>query len=324
MTNFERSGVMKAKKMLSIVSAVLVCTFSCATSLVSAYTPTSEQVNDYNPKMLVKHYLDLGMDKDEILEQFDTTTILPVELTVQNSYESEIIDFYVENNLNSKYTYNPKEAFVTKNDNSDLSSCIIYVTTNMLKEIMNKEWYVSYEFSVSGVKTAEEIKTIHLDDYRGNVEKNKTDSIQIFVGWNREMSPEEIQEHLSPNAKIIFKMDENPNNVKYYQLEIPKSEAEYYAELYEDKKKEYAVTFISCASFTEEDSLSNSDDAGDVFSDGSIDVTDLTAVSLTLLGDMDLTAEQQKAADVDGDGAVTLADLARLQQYLSKKIDSLR
>ena len=78
MTNFERSGVMKAKKMLSIVSAVLVCTFSCATSLV----------NDYNPKMLVKHYLDLGMDKDEILEQFDTTTILPVELTVQNSYES--------------------------------------------------------------------------------------------------------------------------------------------------------------------------------------------------------------------------------------------
>ena len=138
------------------------------------------------------------------------------------------------------------------------------------------------------------------------------------------MSPEEIQEHLSPNAKIIFKMDENPNNVKYYQLEIPKSEAEYYAELYEDEKKEYAVTFISCASFTEEDSLSNSDDTGDVFSDGSIDVTDLTALSLTLLGDMDLTAEQQKAADVDGDGAVTLADLARLQQYLSKKIDSLR
>ena len=313
---------MKAKKMLSIVSAVLVCIFSCATSLVSAYTPTSEQVNDYNPKMLVKHYLDLGMDKDEILEQFDTTTILPVELTVQNSYESEIIDFYVENNLNSKYTYNPKEAFVTKNDNSDLSSCIIYVTTNMLKEIMNKEWYVSYEFSVSGVKTAEEIKTIHLDDYRGNVEKNKTDLIQIFVGWNREMSPEEIQEHLSPNAKIIFKMDENPNNVKYYRLEIPKSEAEYYAELYEDEKKEYAVTFISCASFTEEDSLSNSDDTGDVFSDGSIDVTDLTVLSLTLLGDMDLTAEQQKAADVDGDGAVTLADLARLQQYLSKKINA--
>ena len=34
------------------------------------------------------------------------------------------------------------------------------------------------------------------------------------------------------------------------------------------------------------------------------------------------TSEQKMAADVDGDGAVTLADLARLQQYLSKKITS--
>ena len=62
---------------------------------------------------------------------------------------------------------------------------------------------------------------------------------------------------------------------------------------------------------------------GDVNVDSTIDVTDLTALSLALLGDMDLTADQQKAADLDGDGAVTLADLARLQQYLSKKIDKL-
>ena len=32
--------------------------------------------------------------------------------------------------------------------------------------------------------------------------------------------------------------------------------------------------------------------------------------------------EWLKAADVDGDGDVTIADLARLQQYLSKKITS--
>ena len=95
-------GMVYMKKMLSIVSAVLICTFSCATSLVSAYTPTIEQVNDYDPKMLVKHYLDSGMDKNEILEQFDTATKLPLELTVQNSYEPEIIDFYVKNNLHSK------------------------------------------------------------------------------------------------------------------------------------------------------------------------------------------------------------------------------
>ena len=35
------------------------------------------------------------------------------------------------------------------------------------------------------------------------------------------------------------------------------------------------------------------------------------------------SANDASVADVDGDGAVTLADLAKLQQYLSKKINSL-
>ena len=59
---------------------------------------------------------------------------------------------------------------------------------------------------------------------------------------------------------------------------------------------------------------------GDIDASGNIDVTDLTELSLALLGDRELTDDQQKAADVDADGAVTLADLARLRQYLSKKI----
>ena len=62
---------------------------------------------------------------------------------------------------------------------------------------------------------------------------------------------------------------------------------------------------------------------GNLNSDQTIDVTDLTELSLALLGDKELTENQQKAADIDGDGSVTLADLARLQQYLSKKIDEL-
>ena len=63
---------------------------------------------------------------------------------------------------------------------------------------------------------------------------------------------------------------------------------------------------------------------GDINYDGTIDITDLTSLSLALLGDSELTEEQKSAADIDGDGVVTLADLARLQQYLSKKVDSLR
>ena len=63
---------------------------------------------------------------------------------------------------------------------------------------------------------------------------------------------------------------------------------------------------------------------GDVDLNGTIDVTDLTELSLALVGDKELAADQKLAADIDGDGAVTIADLARLQQYLSKKCDSLR
>jgi len=63
--------------------------------------------------------------------------------------------------------------------------------------------------------------------------------------------------------------------------------------------------------------------SGDIDGSGTIDVTDFTEVSLALLGDRDLTDEQQKAADVDGDGSLSLADLAKIRQYLSKKIDSL-
>lgn len=61
---------------------------------------------------------------------------------------------------------------------------------------------------------------------------------------------------------------------------------------------------------------------GDIDGNGIVDITDLTALSLALIGDKDLTEDQLKIADVDEDGAVTLADLARIQQYLSKKLES--
>ncbi|WP_044975443.1 dockerin type I repeat-containing protein [Ruminococcus sp. HUN007] len=80
----------------------------------------------------------------------------------------------------------------------------------------------------------------------------------------------------------------------------------------------FTVSFLAAAT-----AATSSVTTGDINFNGSIDVTDLTELSLVLIGDKELSANQQKAADVDGDGAVTLADLARLQQYLSKKIDKL-
>lgn len=62
---------------------------------------------------------------------------------------------------------------------------------------------------------------------------------------------------------------------------------------------------------------------GDINCDGKTDITDLTELSLALVGDTALTEQQKKAADVDGDGDVKLADLAKYKQYLSKQIPSL-
>ena len=60
---------------------------------------------------------------------------------------------------------------------------------------------------------------------------------------------------------------------------------------------------------------------GDLNSDGNIDVTDLSELSLALADGKEFTDEQQNAADVDKDGKVTLADLARMRQFLSKIIE---
>jgi len=62
---------------------------------------------------------------------------------------------------------------------------------------------------------------------------------------------------------------------------------------------------------------------GDINFDGKADLTDLSELSLALIGDKELTKSQQILADVDGDGAVKLADLAKFRQYLSKVISSL-
>ena len=62
---------------------------------------------------------------------------------------------------------------------------------------------------------------------------------------------------------------------------------------------------------------------GDIDNDGKTDITDLTLMSLAMLGDKKLDEGQTDACDLDGDGKFTLADIAHLRQYLSKVIDEL-
>ncbi|MBR3534805.1 MAG: dockerin type I repeat-containing protein, partial [Oscillospiraceae bacterium] len=59
---------------------------------------------------------------------------------------------------------------------------------------------------------------------------------------------------------------------------------------------------------------------GDVDLSGTIDVTDLSTLSLSLVDKKELKGDSAKNADVTKDGKVDLTDLATLRQYLSKKI----
>jgi len=69
-------------------------------------------------------------------------------------------------------------------------------------------------------------------------------------------------------------------------------------------------------------SVSSADDTakyGDLNSDGAVDLTDMTCLSLHLLGDMELDDAVITYADVTGDNEVNLADLAHFKQYISKE-----
>lgn len=55
---------------------------------------------------------------------------------------------------------------------------------------------------------------------------------------------------------------------------------------------------------------------GDINGNGVVDLTDLSYLSLYLLGDCALTHQQTLCADVDGSGEVNIADLPHLKQYI--------
>lgn len=60
---------------------------------------------------------------------------------------------------------------------------------------------------------------------------------------------------------------------------------------------------------------------GDINLDGTVDLSDLTAISSVLLGDININSVQKLTADVTRDGAVNLCDLARIKQYVTKDIE---
>ncbi len=116
----------------------------------------------------------------------------------------------------------------------------------------------------------------------------------------------------------------NPSNM---QIFVPSDSVEEYKKaegwsIYADKIFAKSAE-VSVTTPPSEPPITSDIKKGNLDNNSNIDVTDLTMLSLYLIGDQKFTDEQIKAADIDGDGEVTLADLARLRQFLSKKIDKL-
>ncbi|MBE6852012.1 MAG: glycoside hydrolase [Ruminococcus sp.] len=61
---------------------------------------------------------------------------------------------------------------------------------------------------------------------------------------------------------------------------------------------------------------------GDINKDKIVDLTDLSFLSLYLIGDNDFTDEEKKIADMDNNNKVNLADLARLKQFITKSANA--
>ena len=64
--------------------------------------------------------------------------------------------------------------------------------------------------------------------------------------------------------------------------------------------------------------------AGDINFDGIVDVTDLSELSLAIIGDISLTEDQIKIVDFNENGKADITDLARMRQYLSYHVESLK
>lgn len=300
------------------LTSVLLSTFliSSSISTVAAYSVPNEFIN--YPSRIVKEYVNSGMSKDEILDQMDSDAEISVSLTVKNVYIDEVEEFCKKN-------VRAMKGFSKNTGDSELSSCNMSIKIGVLKEMMSKKWYYSFEFDISDVKTVEEIKTNKIEAFYSNMSEVNSDTVILTVHWNVEMEKEEMLNYLTPKTVIDYDDFDYVDSIHITTLSVPKNEVEKYIEIYKDDNKEYVITNIYCHVPEKEIPTSSEENnvLGDINFDGKADLTDLTELSLVLVGDSELTAVQQKAADVDGDGEVKLADLAKFKQFLSKQISSL-
>ncbi len=121
---------------------------------------------------------------------------------------------------------------------------------------------------------------------------------------------------LPSSVWIIERNFDNCPNLTVYAEKSDKIE-EHISELEESEFKNYVLT-----EKTEEPEVKDTITTGDINADGKVDITDLSLLSLYLIGDREFNDTQKQAADTDKNGKTELPDLATLRQFLSKVIES--
>ncbi len=88
-----------------------------------------------------------------------------------------------------------------------------------------------------------------------------------------------------------------------------------------DTEEEYSFEISDNGKTIKEITASEDYEPGDIDGSGVTELTDLSYLSVFLLGDCEFTPAQMLAADVTGDGEVDIRDLATLKQFICKDPD---
>lgn len=219
---------------------------------------------------------------------------------------------YVSNLRKSEYTIK-EDSWIDKNGIEREGSNIVYAKIYTQPDtVITEETFSDIDTEIIYVKAAGSL----IPD---------TDGVSKWKSWG-------VAFRFNGDYSIFTKFDETVREMDEKSYLIPKGfqdllmatgkneyfDYDYFCSDVNDNQTENIKEIIQSAA-----SAHDSKRLGDINSDGSVDLTDLTELSLALVDNQELTENQVKAADINNNGNADLTDLATLKQYISRQIDSL-
>ena len=344
---------MKIKKLLAgILSVSLV--LSSAVVSVSAETeqePSDSSLFNWYPEATIAVLTGEGTDTDKPVGSWE-----PYEFITELD---KLVGEFISENTDKGSVFRGPDFDLNNPENSKLQ--ITAAEEQIKEEIENYLTEIGYDKDILNVTVDENLLTDPIIPGLGadtsDFENILTDidadfTFDIFDGifdgngiWNgEEFDINNLPEELEP-YKFIFELqsdilsfleDNKDLDCRETNTELDPENPEssiLSAIVGDEKTKKCIEEYVASLGFSKDILDINVDEAilqavqilfGDINSDGKVDITDLSELSLAIIGDTTLNEEQIEAADIDADGKANLSDLARLRQFLSKVITSLR